>query len=54
MWRFDKKNERLVHNTTDHCLSHVTEGSSDQLVLKPCIQSKDPSQQFQLVPEDWH
>merc|ERR1711997_1267706 len=50
MWRFDNKNERLIHNATSQCLSHVTEGSSDQLMLKSCTKSKsDSSQQFQLA-----
>ena len=54
MWRFDEKIDRLVHNVTDFCLSYVTEGSTDQLVLKSCTGSKtDPMQQFQRIPEDW-
>jgi len=49
-WRLE--GTRLVHSLTDQCLTYVTEGTSDQLVLKAC-KSRLPSQQFEFVEENW-
>jgi polypeptide N-acetylgalactosaminyltransferase len=50
-WTFD--GGLIKHKLTGKCLSYVTEGTSDTLVLLPCSDDKKQSQQFQLVAENW-
>ena len=49
-WRLE--GARLVHDVTDQCLTYVTEGSSDPLILRPC-QARAAEQQFEWKSEMW-
>ena len=49
-WKYQA--QQIVHLASQHCLTYVAEGSSDQLQLRPCV-SQQEDQLFSLTEEVW-
>ena len=49
-WKYQA--QQIVHLASQHCLTYVAQGSSDQLQLRPCV-SQQEDQLFSLTEEVW-
>ena len=52
-WEYDSVQELIRHKATGKCLTHLTSGTSDTLVLQACSSDKKQEQHFRLVQESW-
>ena len=49
-WKYQQ--QQIVHTESQRCLTYVAQGSSDHLLLRPCV-AQQADQLFHLAEENW-